>query len=158
MLNIEKADRFLTHEEASVIFDDGHAFLRLYLQLADISLRRGLQEWFIKPKIHALWEILQKARDCRSNPRYWHCFVDEDAMSWVKSTFLRAHPSHRIQWITKCGRLRIWATKLKVKKMNQQVRSKLSKGRGWEKYVYCIYIYIHEYIIYIEYSTIIASY
>lgn len=130
ILKIEKAGRYLTEEEAESIFAEGFEFLRMYKRLAAVSIRKGLQEFFIRPKIHAMWHLLKSCRHQRTNPRFWHCFCDEDAMAWAKRTFLKGHPQHRMKWVVKCGRARIWATKLKIQQMNREVRGKLHRGRG----------------------------
>ncbi|CAK9096944.1 unnamed protein product [Durusdinium trenchii] len=117
---VEAASRFMTEAEAREAFHHGTSFVGYWLRLARISLRQNRQEWFVRPKLHAFMHICRSIMTCRSNPRYYHCFADEDAMSWVKSTYGRAHALHRIRWIVRCGRLRIAATKMKVKMLNSE--------------------------------------
>ncbi|CAK9032252.1 unnamed protein product [Durusdinium trenchii] len=130
LCGLERAGRYLTPEESESIFEDGYAFLKHYKCLTLMSLRLGMQEWFMKPKCHALWHLLVGIRDKRSNPRFFHGFVDEDAMAWIKSTYLKAHPTRAIRWIMRCGKLRIWASHLKIKKFNRHVALRLARKRG----------------------------
>lgn len=126
---LEQAGRYLTENEANSIFDDGKKFLDRYVQLTAMSVRFGHQEWFLRPKCHALWHMLVAVKVRRSNIRFFHGFVDEDGMAWLKCTYARSHPRHAIRWIMRCGRLRIWSTHLKVKKFNQFVAARLAKKR-----------------------------
>ncbi|CAL1161045.1 unnamed protein product [Cladocopium goreaui] len=125
-----KYGRYLSEAEASSIFDAGKHFLQLYLKNTKLSLRNNLQEWTMRPKFHGLYHLIHFTRSRRVNCRFHHGFVDEDSMSWLKRTYLKAHPSHRYSWIMKCGRLRIISTRLKIKKFNAVAKRRLRHNRA----------------------------
>lgn len=126
----EQAGRYLTPVESGAIFHDGYEFLKIYKRLTGMSLRLGIQEWFLRPKCHALWHLLVCVRDRRSNPRFFHGFVDEDGMAYLKRVYLRAHPKTAVSWIMRCGKLRIWGAHLKIKRFNRHVAQRLARKRG----------------------------
>lgn len=126
---MEAAGRYLSERQATSIFQDGKSFLDVYLKLTRMSLQSEKFEWFVKPKLHALWHLLLPMRNKRTNVRMFNGFIDEDAMSWLKRTYFRAHPQRRARWILRCGKLRIWATHKKIKLFNRQVAERLRAKR-----------------------------
>jgi len=103
---VERAGRYLTTAQAQSIYDEGMRFCSAHLLLATKSFERGKLHFIIRPKLHAFGHLCYQMLHFRANVRHEHCFLDEDAMLWLKQTALRAHPSHQRSWVLKASKLR----------------------------------------------------
>ena len=59
---------------------------RIYQELAVLSERDGKKLFLIRPKHHALVELVLDVRRTRRNPLRYSCFEDEDFLQKVKQT------------------------------------------------------------------------
>ena len=69
------ADRFLSDQEYADVQRTGNSFLTAYVRLAQMAHASGQCLWAVKPKLHYMCHHFE---DARINPRYLHCFGDED--------------------------------------------------------------------------------
>ena len=90
-LKLEAFPRYLTTEMAQELIKLGDAALRAYRGLARLHSRRGSPYWALKPRLHVFQEINYGAARRLYNPRYSHCFRDEDQMGAVKHIVRRVH-------------------------------------------------------------------
>ena len=58
--------------------------------LADNAISRGLMRYHMRPKAHMLGHITYHF--VPRNPRYYHCFLDEDFISRTKAVAEKCHP------------------------------------------------------------------
>ena len=73
---LKTSDRFLSADEASRLSEAGHVFLNMYSELPRCAAKPHL--WRSIPKCHVFQYILLDAEADLNNPRFFHCFGDED--------------------------------------------------------------------------------
>ena len=87
----KKASRFFTDAEAEAVNHAGHTFLYMYSELRRTSISEATYMWNITPKWHQFHHLILDSVSDRSNPRYFHCFGDEDQ---IGKMLLLAAASH----------------------------------------------------------------
>ena len=75
--------RWLNDDEIADLRETGHRCLLLFQALSDRALIASLPEWNLTPKAHYLMHLLDELPRVRQNPRYYHCFSDEDYVGYV---------------------------------------------------------------------------
>ena len=127
----EGAGRFFTPGDASSYQSCVEEGLALYKQLARLAYNRRVLHFPLRPKLHEWQELgAQVARD-RANPRFYHCFADEDYLRVVLRA-ARACPRHSMagatlrRWVLRCtldwaGRCQRWQT-VRARKFYQRRR------------------------------------
>ena len=75
---MREADRFLTDAEIDRLEGAGKLFCLAYQNLSMHAHRRGVLMWNVVPKMHFFCHIIDDLRKERVNPRFNHCFCDED--------------------------------------------------------------------------------
>jgi hypothetical protein len=79
----EAAGRWFTQEEANQYLAAVELTLHVYKELARRALDRGALLYPMRPKLHAWHEIALTAQIDLANPRFFHCFADEDYLKIV---------------------------------------------------------------------------
>ena len=90
-LELEMARRYLTEDQAEALHRRGMQFLDTYRLLARRHSASGSLLFPLKPRHHAFVEINKQLRAWRYNPRFKHCFRDEDMLGVVKHIVRRCH-------------------------------------------------------------------
>jgi len=70
--------RFFTPVERNEIHESGHTFLFMYSELRRLSHEKGTFLWQFIPKFHQYHHLILDAVADGCNPRFFHCFGDED--------------------------------------------------------------------------------
>lgn len=86
---LRTGSRFFTDDEATRLNYAGHAFLQSYSSLS----RPGSTMWHLVPKFHAFHHIVLDSVSEKTNPRYYHCFGDEDMVGRCLLIARAAHAS-----------------------------------------------------------------
>ncbi len=79
------AGRFMTSAEAEAAAHHGERAMVAYVALEEASNGR----WRFMPKVHALSHLVFDA--ARLNPRWHHCYQDEDMVGRVKKIYTKCH-------------------------------------------------------------------
>jgi hypothetical protein len=98
---LKAADRFFTHAEVSSVHRAGIACLTAYSELA--KLRGGAALWHHIPKMHQFQHLLEDAVIDLSNPRFFHCFSDEDFVGRMLRLSRRGHALKVIDHVVECS-------------------------------------------------------
>jgi hypothetical protein len=102
---LSESGRFFTDEQAALLDRGGHAYLFAYSALAERQTNYAL--WHHIPKHHCFQHLLLDSVSERVNPRYYHCFADEDFIGHMLKVAKRAHSSTVVEhtvafWIVGC--------------------------------------------------------
>jgi len=87
---MERHGRFLTTEDAEAMKKDGFGFLAGYAACHKWALERELPHFPMKPKFHAFAHMVYDL-DFLENPKFYHCFGDEDYMGVVAAIAKGCH-------------------------------------------------------------------
>ena len=90
-LELEVAGRYLSQAQAEGLHRRGMQFLDTYRLLARRHAQSGSLLFPLKPRHHAFVEINKQVLRWRYNPRFKHCFKDEDMLGIVKHIVRRCH-------------------------------------------------------------------
>eukprot|EP00959_Pyramimonas_sp_CCMP1952_P198920 4160600-Pyramimonas_sp.AAC.1 len=86
---LKSSDRFFSEGQAADLDNAGHAFLHMYTELNRASADPTL--WVHIPKMHQFQHLLLDALDDKNNPRFFHCFSDEDMVGIMIRTAKSCH-------------------------------------------------------------------
>ena len=90
--------RFFSDAEAESLRVAGETFLYCWSELRRISISRGCCLWVMAPKFHQWHHLLI---DCttneKGNPRFYHCFSDEDMVGKMILAAHAVHPSTAVR-------------------------------------------------------------
>jgi hypothetical protein len=89
---MDKASMFFTTDEAATFAQSGTAFLTTWMALSRLSLDQGLPNYNITPKFHYLAHIIYTVQAERINPKFMHCYQDEDFVGRVSRIAGKTHP------------------------------------------------------------------
>lgn len=95
------------------MFESGRTFLEMSRLLNQLSMRRHLKLWLLKPKFHMFFEQLCRLKRWRMNARFTHGFVDEDSMWWLRQVGEKVHPRTFELSVLKRGAYRMQASQLR---------------------------------------------
>ena len=87
------SDRFFTPQQVRDLDEAAHTFLHLYSELRRMSAERDTHMWQIVPKFHQFHHIVLDACEDSYNPRFFHCFSDEDQVGRLITLAAAAHPT-----------------------------------------------------------------
>ena len=87
---LEMGSQFLTRAEVIDAQRMGETFLLSYSELASSAARRGVCNYKLLPK-HHFYDHIVEDLSSRENPRYLHCFADEDFMGKISRIVGRCH-------------------------------------------------------------------
>ena len=87
---MERHGRFLSQENAEAMKKDGLGFLAAYAACHKWALEKDLPHFPMKPKFHAFAHMVYDLEGCE-NPRFFHCFGDEDYMGVVAAIAKGCH-------------------------------------------------------------------
>ena len=73
------------------------AYRSAYNSLSSLALQRNLCRWPCRPKQHQLEHLVFEWMPY--NPRYFHNYLNEDAIRRVKGLAIRSHPAHMSQHV-----------------------------------------------------------
>jgi hypothetical protein len=129
----ESSPRFLQQHEAAQYYGLVEKGLALYKQLAVNAFRRRVLHFPLRPKLHEWQELGEQVLRDRTNPRFHHCFADEDYLRVVLRA-ARACPRAAMagavlrRWVLKCslvwsGRCSRWII-LRARKYYQRRRAR----------------------------------
>lgn len=86
---LRTAGRWFDDRELEQINDAGHTFLHIYSELARQATSPG--EWHIVPKFHQFHHLILDSMEDRNNPRFFHCFGDEDMVGQMLTLARAGH-------------------------------------------------------------------
>ncbi|CAE7248882.1 unnamed protein product [Symbiodinium sp. CCMP2592] len=127
--HMERAPRYLSDTDATNLFESGKNFFNHFGALTRMSLRLQKQEFLLRPKLHVLTHFLMDLKRYRTNPRMFHCYVDEDSMGLLKRICLKAHVRHRNLHLMRCAKLRLRAMKRLMPRLNRVAGVRAKKKR-----------------------------
>ena len=87
---MEKHGRFLTTADAEAMKNDGFGFLAGYAACHKWALEQELPHFPMRPKFHAFCHMVYDLENLE-NPRFFHCFGDEDYMGVVSAIAKGCH-------------------------------------------------------------------
>ena len=90
---LKEAGRFLTPAERTQVYRSGHKFLYMYSELRWRSEQENTYLWGLYPKFHQYHHLVLDAYHDGCNPRYFHCFGDEDQVGRMIALARASHPS-----------------------------------------------------------------
>ena len=82
-----RAGRMLTAEQHETLCKHTETALTCYNKLATESYRNGTHLYKVVPKFHAATHVY----DSRKNPRFVHCYPDEDMVGRLKRIYVSCH-------------------------------------------------------------------
>ena len=88
---MEAAPRFLSEGQAIELCSLGQDALDSYKAAAEMFLRMGKLLFPMRPKLHEFDHLRRDALLERYNPRFYHCFRDEDTMKHLKRLCQASH-------------------------------------------------------------------
>ena len=109
-LKVESYPRYLTPAQGDHLIELSNHFLHCYKALAVRHSAKGSLAFPLRPKLHAFAEINYFARQQCLNPRFRHCFKDEDMMGAVKHVARRVHKG-LLELRTLCRLLMLYESK-----------------------------------------------
>ena len=86
-----ESPRFLTQEQVKALDEAGHTFLYMFSELNRMTTDPHL--WHHIPKLHQLHHIILDVIDDQNNPRFFHCFGDEDMVGIMLKLAKSCHAS-----------------------------------------------------------------
>ena len=90
---LEVAPRYMSLEEASRLDDTSLRFVLEYKRLAVWTYVRDVRRWKLIPKLHAWRHLNKEMHQSLYNCRFFHAFLDEDAMGSAKRLAKMVHPN-----------------------------------------------------------------
>lgn len=89
--SVERSGRILSPSEARSIYNFGMTFLKAYHRLGVQAAVTGSRRWKFIPKLHVVHHLCENAVMYGENPRFVHCFRDEDHVGLIKRLAVRVH-------------------------------------------------------------------
>lgn len=86
-------DWHLNEAQAAEMAFAGEANQVSYLALARRASEQNEFMWALPPKFHAHTHIIDDVKTDMLNPKYWHCFADEDFVGHIGKLSAACHPS-----------------------------------------------------------------
>ena len=97
---MELNGRFLDPYAATSMQQDGFGFLAAYAACHKWALEKDLPHFLMKPKYHAFVHMVYDLQKLE-NPKYFHCFGDEDYMGVIakiaKGCHRKVYPTRAMQ-------------------------------------------------------------
>ena len=90
---LEMAPRYMSLEEANRLDDTSLRFVQEYKRLAVWAYLGDVRRWKLIPKLHAWRHLNKEMRQSLYNCRFFHAFLDEDAMGSAKRLAKMVHPN-----------------------------------------------------------------
>lgn len=85
--------RFFTPGQVQELDEAAHIFLHMYSELRRTAAAKGSHMWHIVPKFHQFQHIVLDACLDSYNPRFFHCFGDEDQVGRLIILASASHPT-----------------------------------------------------------------
>jgi hypothetical protein len=92
--------RYLSRAEADEMATALHEFVVLYLHLAKEAHTAGANRWHRVPKLHYQEHLVDDIRSSQTNPRFHHCYCDEDYVGRIGRGSRRCHRSTVVRGVT----------------------------------------------------------
>ncbi len=89
----DRADVFMSQEEADDSYKSGYFFLQCYARLAKAAIEENRCLYRLKPKFHYFAHMLRMIRWYRWNPKKFDLFQAEDFMGKIKECVNTCHRS-----------------------------------------------------------------
>jgi hypothetical protein len=90
-IGMDEYEMFLSDDEAARLYHAGRTFLYTYHMLAVKAFRNNVNMWLIVPKFHYLAHLVMDLPKDLVNPRFYHCFGDEDFVGKIAAIGHRVH-------------------------------------------------------------------
>ena len=90
---LERTPRYMTQIQAEALDNCGLSFVREYKRLAVLAFHQSKHRWKLIPKLHAFRHLCREMLATHYCCRFYHAFLDEDAMGSAKRIAQRVHPS-----------------------------------------------------------------
>ena len=116
--------RLLSQAQGNEISNFGFRFLRLYRQLAILSVLRSVARWRLLPKVHPFRHMNEDMRHRLYNYRYCHTFKDEDNVGVCKKLAERVAKGDLMEY-----------------RIMTRFLLRVGSWVPWEKHIYILYIY-----------------
>ena len=81
----------LSPEEAQRAHYAGRLFLLSYQSLAEEALANEVAQYKMRPKFHYLCHVVDDLQKYRWNPRFFHCFMEEDFVGQLGRLVSKTH-------------------------------------------------------------------
>ena len=88
---LDCADRWLSDDERADVAHHGRVFLLSYGWLAREATDNCMALWKVRPKHHCVDEMLERIRESGANPRWQHCFAEEDFAGKISKLASKIH-------------------------------------------------------------------
>ncbi|CAE6920854.1 unnamed protein product [Symbiodinium sp. CCMP2456] len=82
--DLETSGRYLTASESENLYSRGQLALRFYREAAEIFSARAQLRFQLRPKLHAMDELLRGCLCEKYNPRYFQNYSEEDVLGLLK--------------------------------------------------------------------------
>ena len=89
---MDAADHFFSAAEAGAFYSHGFTFLATYMSLAQRAVSRNVRMYNITPKFHNVGHIVYTIQIDRVNPKFYHCYGDEDFVGRIGRVGAVVHP------------------------------------------------------------------
>lgn len=90
-LALEQSPRYLSVGQAERIYKAGVVCLKAYSALRGIAQAAKRRAWVIRPKFHRMHHLCLDLRRELYNPRFYHCYADEDFVGRIVRISRRCH-------------------------------------------------------------------
>ena len=80
---MDTAGLWLTADQRQRAYDSGTLFMRCHLWLAHTCFEKRVLNWKLRPKWHFIAHTVWAFSYSALNPRFQHCFADEDMMGKI---------------------------------------------------------------------------
>jgi hypothetical protein len=90
-LVMEMEGRFMSGEGVQRLAFAGQAMLQVYHALAQEAAENGRAMYGLRPKMHMLSHLIAQVETDKVNPRFFHCFKDEDMIGRTVKVAAKCH-------------------------------------------------------------------
>lgn len=106
---MERSGRYLDANQRFHLHSVGIKFVRVLERLAVLALLDGQARWRLQPKLHTFIHICEDSLWYGYNPRFYHCYIDEDHIGLTKRLALKVHRGNLMElrmlcrWLLRLG-------------------------------------------------------
>ena len=87
----DNSGRWFEPEERSRAVRAGNLFLACYQYLALNAIKKRQMQFHVMPKLHYFKHMIMRVRDTGENPRFFACWMEEDAVGKYKKIGNKVH-------------------------------------------------------------------
>jgi hypothetical protein len=89
---MDNSDFWFSEEAAQAFYRAGVTFLTTYMSLSSRAAAADVAMWNITPKFHNVAHVFYSVMTDRVNPKFYHCYADEDFVGRIGRIGARVHP------------------------------------------------------------------